>query len=211
MKIIFKENKFLEFVLWLASYIPLILMVFFNSVFSDKDYFKIICFFNKNEQLIISKFSIFILIVLISFFIYYLLNKILFHIMKQKIKKSGSNKKIILNKYENLSLDEYSYFIISLFLPFVFQNFNGAYPIVLFLIFIIIIIFILIKLEKIVLNPIFLFSSLKVLKASVTKVGSNKLNINCFIISDLNFKELENEERFLYDEFFKNVYFITKD
>ena len=106
MKIIFKENKFLEFVLWLASYIPLILMVFFNSVFSDKDYFKIICFFNKNEQLTISKFSIFILIVLISFFIYYLLNKILFHIMKQKILKSGSNKKIILNKYENLTLDE---------------------------------------------------------------------------------------------------------
>lgn len=134
----------------------------------------------------------------------------LFYFIKNKILKSGSNKKIILNKYENLSLDEYTYFIISLFSPFLFENFNYFYSIILFLIFIIIIISVLIKLEKIILNPIFLFSNLKILKASLTKVGGNKLNINCYIISDLSFKELENEESFLYDEFFKNVYFLTK-
>lgn len=210
MKIIFRENKFLEFILWLTSYIPLILIAFFNRMFMDKDYFEISCFLNKESQILIPKLYLFLLIILFSFLIYHLANKMLFYFIKNKILKSGSNKKIILNKYENLSLDEYTYFIISLFSPFLFENFNYVYSIFLFFIFIIIIIFILIKLEKIILNPIFLFSNLKILKASLIKVGGNKLNINCYIISDLSFEELENEKSFLYDEFFKNVYFLTK-
>ena len=67
-----------------------------------------------------------------------------------------------------------------------------------------------IKLEQITVNPIFLFSRLKVLQANVTEVRDEEKGKNITLITDYNIEELENIKDEKYHQVFFNVYFLLK-
>lgn len=163
MKRTFSESKVCEVLLWFFSYAPLLLLAGFESLYAKRNVITLdLMFLNKTITLAIYKGMGFVLVIAVSCLLFVLVKKCFFKKMTRKIRASGSNRKIRVKEYDNLSLDEYSFFIISLILPFVFESFIDIYNFYILIVLIFIIIAILTKMGKIALNPIFLFGRAKV-------------------------------------------------
>lgn len=212
MKKTIGENKIVQYILWLISSTPLFMLFSFRYIFFDKE------FLNINYKILSREldFSIpkpigFILLIPLTILLFWGARKAFFKMIKNKIIKSSSNQKIRVYKYDKLSLDEYSFFIMSLMLPFIFEDFNNLYALLTLLILVFIIIAILVKMEKIILNPIFLFSNIKIFRGEIIKIGGNNLKIKCYIVTKASYEALEQGNQFFYEEYFKNVYFLIEE
>lgn len=133
--------------------------------------------------------------------------------MKKQIKKIENNsqhKTLMLRSKESLSLEQYSFFILSLMLPFIFESTETMFDLLLILSLVIIIISVMIKMDQIIVNPIFLFSKVGIYKGEILVSGTNRYKTVAFI-TNLSEYDLENQDYLQYEEYFHNVYFLVKD
>ncbi|EKK0912039.1 hypothetical protein PKB70_001746 [Enterococcus faecalis] len=127
----------------------------------------------------------------------------------KNIDEDTQNKKLQLIKKNSLSLEQYSFFILSLMLPFIFESTENVFDLLLVLTLVSIIIAIMIKMNQIIVNPIFLFSKVNIYSGEIQKIGNEKTQKIAFI-TELSNNELENETEFKYEEYFNNVYILRK-
>lgn len=145
----------------------------------------------------------------ITITLYYLTMKIFMNKQSEKIKNDSQNKKLRLKSKESLSLDQYSFFILSLMLPFIFESTETIFDLFSILSLVFIIISVMIKMNQIIVNPIFLFSKFNIYTGEIQKLGSEK-KLKIAFITDLSEIELEEITEINYEEYFKNVYFLIK-
>lgn len=110
----------------------------------------------------------------ITITLYYLTMKIFMNKQSEKIKNDSQNKKLRLKSKESLSLDQYSFFILSLMLPFIFESTETIFDLFSILSLVFIIISVMIKMNQIIVNPIFLFSKFNIYTGEIQKLGSEK-------------------------------------
>ncbi|HGF7661857.1 TPA: hypothetical protein QFS65_001271, partial [Enterococcus faecium] len=127
----------------------------------------------------------------------------------KNIDKNSQNKRLQLKKKDSLSLEQYSFFILSLMLPFIFESTENIFDLLLVLTLVFIIIAVMIKMNQIIVNPIFLFSKINIYRGEIQKRGNEKTQQVAFI-TELSDNDLENESEFKYEEYFNNVYILRK-
>lgn len=190
-------KKCIELGFWIVSYSPVFLIIIYNYLIKNEE-------MNNLEQVFW-----FLGIIIITVFLYRVTMKYFITKQNKNIDKNNQNKRLQLKMKKSLSLEQYSFFILSLMLPFVFESTENIFDLLLVLTLVFIIIAIMIKMDQIIVNPIFLFSKIKIYKGEIKKRG-NETTQQIAFITELSEHELENEIEFNYEEYFNNVYILRK-
>ncbi|APC56227.1 MULTISPECIES: hypothetical protein [Enterococcus] len=190
-------KKCIELGFWIVSYSPVFLIIMYN-------------FFIKTERMNnLEQVLWFSGIALVTVILYRTTMKCFMKKQNKNIDEDTQNKKLQLRKKNSLSLEQYSFFILSLMLPFIFESTENVFDLLLVLTLVSIIIAIMIKMNQIIVNPIFLFSKVNIYSGEIQKIGNEKTQKITFI-TELSNNELENETEFKYEEYFNNVYILRK-
>ena len=152
----------------------------------------------------------FIIIMIITVFLYKVTLTVFMKVQTRKIECGNQNKLLVLRHKESLSLDQYSFFILSLMLPFIFESTENIFDLLLVLSLVFIIIVVMIKMDQIIVNPIFLFSKISIYKGNIQIIGTEKVKEVAFI-TNISEYDLENEKQLKYQEYFNNVYLLVKN
>ncbi|ADX80593.1 hypothetical protein ACSSIN_000885 [Enterococcus faecalis] len=190
-------KKCIELGFWIVSYSPVFLIIMYN-------------FFIKTERMNnLEQVLWFSGIALVTVILYRTTMKCFMKKQNKNIDEDTQNKKLQLRKKNSLSLEQYSFFILSLMLPFIFESTENVFDLLLVLTLVSIIIAIMIKMNQIIVNPIFLFSKVNIYSGEIQKIGNEKTQKIAFI-TELSNNELESETEFKYEEYFNNVYILRK-
>ncbi|EMG1574741.1 hypothetical protein V2121_001865 [Enterococcus faecalis] len=190
-------KKCIELGFWIVSYSPVFFIIMYN-------------FFIKTERMNNLEQGLwFSGIALVTVILYRTTMKCFMKKQNKNIDEDTQNKKLQLIKKNSLSLEQYSFFILSLMLPFIFESTENVFDLLLVLTLVSIIIAIMIKMNQIIVNPIFLFSKVNIYSGEIQKIGNEKTQKIAFI-TELSNNELENETEFKYEEYFNNVYILRK-
>ncbi len=202
------SRKIIEIIIWIVSYLPVLIISLYRGWESQN--LEI-----ANQQInIIENINInisyiaFMIIVLFSWLIYKVAYVIFFWNITKIRRKDRSNKYLKITSFRRLSLNDYSFFILSLMLPFIFEKIESPFDFLIMIFLIIVLIYIMVKMNQIMVNPVFLFSGLNIFQAKIIK-GIEGDSIHCAIITKLSVQELESTVDFYYEEYFHNVYFIS--
>lgn len=188
-------KKCIELGFWIVSYSPVFLIIMYN-------------FFIKTERMNnLEQVLWFSGIALVTVILYRTTMKCFMKKQNKNIDEDTQNKKLQLRKKNSLSLEQYSFFILSLMLPFIFESTENVFDLLLVLTLVSIIIAIMIKMNQIIVNPIFLFSKVNIYSGEIQKIGNEKTQKIAFI-TELSNNELESETEFKYEEYFNNVYIL---
>ncbi|MGY3724360.1 hypothetical protein SAMN05421767_14010 [Granulicatella balaenopterae] len=190
------RNKVKEFFLWIIGYSPVIMVILYK--------FKI-------EKYVANAYACFgvLGIVILTLLVYRIEQRCFLKNVEKDMEKYNENKRLEIKSISRLSLNEYSFFILTLMLPFIFEDANNSFDFWLMVFIILVLIYILVKMNQIIVNPIFLFSKLTILKCTVRKIGSeNEKEIS--IITKLKVTDLEQLEVVRYKECFEQVYYVTR-
>lgn len=175
------ENKIKQFLLWLLAYSPIFFIILFRAL---------------DDLWIYS-----IIFLIISIVIYFFGGNL--YLKRKKKRISENDKKIgTIKTYETLPISEYSYFILTLFMPILFEDINTKLDYTVFVTLLILILFIFTKNDYIIINPLFLFGNFKVYKVNIKNID---IQISGYAIIS---KEIDLDKDFYYKEIFNNVYFI---
>ncbi|HGS8698889.1 hypothetical protein ACPTGD_00425 [Enterococcus faecalis] len=190
-------KKCIELGFWIVSYSPVFLIIMYN-------------FFIKTERMNnLEQVLWFSGIALVTVILYRTTMKCFMKKQNKNIDEDTQNKKLQLREKNSLSLEQYSFFILSLMLPFIFESTENVFDLLLVLTLVSIIIAIMIKMNQIIVNPIFLFSKVNIYSGEIQKIGNEKTQKIAFI-TELSNNELESETEFKYEEYFNNVYILRK-
>ena len=190
-------KKCIELGFWIVSYSPVFLIIMYN-------------FFIKTERMNnLEQVLWFSGIALVTVILYRTTMKCFMKKQNKNIDEDTQNKKLQLRKKNSLSLEQYSFFILSLMLPFIFESTENVFDLLLVLTLVSIIIAIMIKMNQIIVNTIFLFSKVNIYSGEIQKIGNEKTQKIAFI-TELSNNELESETEFKYEEYFNNVYILRK-
>ncbi|EGS7944647.1 hypothetical protein I4L53_002678, partial [Enterococcus faecalis] len=135
-------KKCIELGFWIVSYSPVFLIIMYN-------------FFIKTERMNnLEQVLWFSGIALVTVILYRTTMKCFMKKQNKNIDEDTQNKKLQLRKKNSLSLEQYSFFILSLMLPFIFESTENVFDLLLVLTLVSIIIAIMIKMNQIIVNPI---------------------------------------------------------
>ncbi|AYJ46681.1 hypothetical protein D8N35_16885 [Enterococcus casseliflavus] len=192
-----KLIKVVELIFWLVSYSPVFMIILYNFFIKS----------NKTSNLV--QVACFIIIFIITVILYKVTLSIFMKIQLKKIKTNQQKKLLKLRHKESLSLEQYSFFILSLMLPFIFESTESLFDLLLVLSLVCVIMSVMIKMDQIIVNPIFLFSKISIYKGEIQIIGTNKSKKVAFI-TNISENDLEDEENLRYQEYFNNVYLLIK-
>ncbi|WP_432451216.1 hypothetical protein [Enterococcus faecalis] len=174
-------KKCIELGFWIVSYSPVFLIIMYN-------------FFIKTERMNnLEQVLWFSGIALVTVILYRTTMKCFMKKQNKNIDEDTQNKKLQLREKNSLSLEQYSFFILSLMLPFIFESTENVFDLLLVLTLVSIIIAIMIKMNQIIVNPIFLFSKVNIYSGEIQKIGNEKTQKIAFI-TELSNNELESGE-----------------
>lgn len=160
---------------------------------------------------IFGDFVIYLSVCLVTIFLYWLSAKIFEKFKTKEIRKKNDGNKVIVREYKPISINEYSFFILSLLLPFVIEDPSDLLNLLIMLTLILIIINIMIKKKQIIINPIFLFSRFKVFSIIGEVKGVRK---KCYVITKAKDFTNSSEVGFKFVKFdatINDVLFIMED
>lgn len=198
-----------QFLYWLVAYIPVISLLILKYLRSTLKNILEVSFFNFKIN-ILGDFSIYMIVCLLTISFYYLGAKIFEYTKMKALKKTKGNKTIIVRSYEPISINEYSFFILSLLLPFVTEDPSDLLNLLVMLTLIFIIIIIMIKKRQIIINPIFLFSKLKVFRITGEIDGIRKELFSITKSTDFISEENTSYQFVNFDSSFNDVIFIAE-
>jgi hypothetical protein len=159
-----------QVILWATAYLPLVLIMIYRFIDSN-DYFKktvwaewLAKYLDKTVFDIIT----IAVIILISVVVYRLVAVWLFSDYDRQLKDKQIGKNVSVRKYERLSVNDYSFFLMTLLVPLVSIDQASAVNLMVTLAIIVIVIAIYVKTDFISVCPVFFVSSRQVYKATIS-------------------------------------------
>lgn len=179
-----KSNKIKQFFLWFLAYLPIILIIVFRA-WGGKWYLSII-------------------FVIISIIIYFFSGKLYLLFEKRQVKNNA--KKIgSIKTNKVLPISEYSYFILTLFMPLLFEDISSSLDYTIFGTLILLILIIFTKNDYIIINPLFLLANYHVFKVKIT--NADKVIDGYAIVN----KKIDLDKKVHYKKLFPNIFFIFEE
>ncbi|PCF66304.1 hypothetical protein B5C02_08310 [Staphylococcus pseudintermedius] len=173
--------KIKQFFLWFLAYFPIFMIIVFRAL---------------NNSWIYP-----ILFLFSSILIYFVAGKV--YLYFEKCNVNENTKKVgIVKSNKPLPISEYSYFILTLFMPLLFEDINTKLDYTVFLTLLVLIIIIFTKNDYIIINPLFLLGNFKVYKINME---SAEVSIEGYAIVS---KKIDLDKKVYYKKIFNNVYFI---
>ncbi|EFM09517.1 conserved hypothetical protein [Paenibacillus curdlanolyticus YK9] len=159
-----------QVILWTAAYLPLFLIMFYRFVDSN-DFFKKTEWATWLAQYIDKTvFDVFIIagIIFISLLIYRLVAIWLFSNYDRQLRAKEIGKIVSIRKYERLSVNDYSFFLMTLLLPLVSLDQASGINLMVTVAIVLIVIAIYVKTDFISVCPVFFVSGRQVFKAIIS-------------------------------------------
>ncbi|MBC1532070.1 hypothetical protein HCJ02_01815 [Listeria seeligeri] len=206
-----KSINLKQFAYWIAAYMPvisLLILKYLRSTYYKDGFWMNIKFLKIN---IFGDFFIYLSVCFITILFYWLSAKIFERCKMKEIRDANGEKRIFVREYKPVSINEYSFFILSLLLPFVIEEPSDLLNLLIMLTLIIIIIIIMIKKKQIIINPIFLFSKFKVFSIIGQDGGIRKEYFVITKSSGFTDSPEKGYEFVKFDSTFSDVLFIAEN
>ena len=198
-------GKFEQATIWFISYLPVVLIAMYRyfvelSVTDTK-----IKGYHVSENAI-HVLSL-LLIIIVSLLIYYHFPKWMFNKIEKDINQNKRGKLVYIKQFEKPSLNDYTFFLLTLILPLITVDFTSTVSLVLCLSVVAFIILLLTKIDYIIACPLFFVSKYKVWRVSFTEVSDAKGEYitNGYVITKRG--DLLND-KFEVKKLINNVYFL---
>lgn len=201
-------GKFEQAVLWIISYIPVLLIALYRHVFEKK--------VSEAESIPlyvyqISDYLFHIIVVIfllcLSVCLYLWAPKIMFKNIERQLMLKEKGQDVIVTKFERPSLNDYTFFLLTLILPLITVDFSSIVSFLVCFAVITFIIVLLIQIDYIIACPLFFVSGYKVWKVALLEKSESdkKYIIEGHIITKEN-DFFDKEYRIV--KLFRNVYFL---
>lgn len=206
-----------QVILWLTAYLPLILIMVYRFVDSN-DYFKKTELATKLAEYLdktLFDFIVITAIIVISLIIYRLVAVWLFSEYDRQLKKKEIGKNVSVRKYERLSVNDYSFFLMTLLLPLISIDQASAINLMVTLTIIVIVIGIYVKTDFISVCPVFFMSGRQVYKAIISEQDKESEAVDPSIRKDVIIitreKSLNLNYRFRTVLLISNIYYLANN
>ncbi|MCK8487025.1 hypothetical protein M0651_07575 [Paenibacillus sp. MBLB2552] len=206
-----------QVILWAAAYLPLILIMVYRFI-DSKDYFKKTewaTWFAKYLDKTVFDILIMAVIILISLVIYRLVAVWLFSDYDRQLKTKQLGKNVSVRKYERLSVNDYSFFLMTLLVPLVSIDQASAVNLMVTLAIIVIVIAIYVKTDSISVCPVFFLSGRQVFKAITSDQSKEAEAANPSARKDVIIitreKSLNLNYRFRTVNLIGNIYYLVSN
>lgn len=163
-------NKREQVQLWVAAYLPLVLIMLYRFIDSN-DYFKKeqwATWLSKQLDKTVFDFIIITLIIGLSLVVYRLIAFWLLSDYDRQLKEKEIGKNVSVRKYERLSVNDYSFFLMTLLLPLISIDHASAVNLTVTFLIIVVVIVIYVKTDFISVCPVFFTSGRHVYKATIS-------------------------------------------
>ncbi|MFD5022303.1 hypothetical protein ACFWMP_25715 [Paenibacillus sp. NPDC058367] len=204
-----------QFILWLTAYLPLLLIMIYR--FIDSNNFlsksKIIYLISQKINQYFVDFIVIMLIILFSLVLYRVVTKWYFEDLEKDLLAETTGDIFFVRKYENLSVNDYSFFLMTLFIPLISIDHASVINLVLTVLTIGIVILIYVKTDSISVCPLFFTSGKYVYIATISEYSREmealdpSLRKSVIIITPT--KELDLNRKFRVSKLNGDVYYLT--
>ncbi|WCK54744.1 hypothetical protein PP175_01520 [Aneurinibacillus sp. Ricciae_BoGa-3] len=202
-------------VLWGTAYLPLYLIMIYRFIDSN-DFFKktyLALWLSKHINKVLFDFIIIVLIIIFSLLIYRSVTNWYFKDFEKELTQQGAGATYAVRKYEKLSVNDYSFFLITLLLPLVSLDYASVINLTVSLLIIIVVIAIYVKTDFISVCPLFFTSGRHVFKAIISTSSQEEeamnpsLKISAIIITKE--KNLNLNNKFKAEKLVSNIYYLA--
>ncbi|SDM15012.1 hypothetical protein [Sediminibacillus halophilus] len=205
-----------QLMLWGTAYLPLILIMTYSFI-DGNNWFKntfVADFLKKYISKTLFDVVVIILIIIVSIVLYKLIVRYLFKDYENQLHSSNFGNKFVIRKYEKLSVNDYSFFLVTLLLPLVSLDYSSAanYTVSLFIIFFIVLIYV--KTDSVSVCPVFFLSKWYVYRAIMSNNTRQEEQENPFLRKEVYIitltKTLDLDRAFKAKHLVKNVYYVSQ-
>lgn len=204
-----------QVVLWATAYLPLMLIMFYRYIDSN-DYFKstdwaqwLAGHFDKT----IFDIMVILAILIFSLLAYRLVANWLFSKYDSQLKDRKLGTRVWVRKYERLSVNDYSFFLLTLLLPLISMDYASVINLMITLVVVVIVIVIYVKTGTISVCPVFFVSGRQVYKAVLSdkskaaEAVDPSVRQEAVIITREKFLNLNRNFRTV--KLLNNIYYLT--
>ncbi|MGE7827332.1 hypothetical protein [Paenibacillus sp. NPDC093718] len=206
-----------QVILWATTYLPLVLIMVYRFVDSN-DYFKTTewaTWLAKHLDKTLFDLIIITAIIVISLVIYRLVAVWLFSDYDRQLKDKEIGKNVSVRKYVRLSVNDYSFFLMTLLLPLISIDQASAINFMVTLAIIVIVIAIYVKTDFISVCPVFFMSGRQVYKAIISDQSKEAEAADPSIRKDVivitREKLLNLNYRFRTEKLIGNIYYLASN
>ncbi|MEK5165831.1 hypothetical protein NYE69_26275 [Paenibacillus sp. FSL R5-0527] len=206
-----------QVILWATAYLPLVLIMVYRFVDSND-------FFKKTEwakwlakQIDKTVFDVIVIagIIVLSLLIYRLVAMWLFSDYDRQLKDKEIGKSVWVRKYERLSVNDYSFFLMTLLLPLISIDQTSAINLMVTLAIVVIVIVIYVKTDFISVCPVFFMSGRQVYKAIISDQSKEAETADPSIRKDVIIitreKSLNLNYRFRAVKLINNIFYLSSN
>ncbi|WP_028987435.1 hypothetical protein [Thermicanus aegyptius] len=206
-----------QVILWATAYLPLVLIMVYRFVDSND-------FFKKAEwakwlAMHIDKtvFDVIVIagIIVLSLLIYRLVAMWFFSDYDRQLKDKEIGKSVSVRKYERLSVNDYSFFLMTLLLPLISIDQASAINLMVTLTIVVIVIVIYVKTDFISVCPVFFMSGRQVYKATISdqskEAEATDPSIRKDVIIITREKSLNLNNKFRTVNLISNIYYLSSN
>lgn len=205
-----------QIVLWITVYTPLLLVMVYRFI-DAKDYFKRLSIFvwlADHIDKVLFDIVIISLIVITSMFFYKgIANYYLSH-LKGKLETGQDGETVSVRKYEKLSVNEYSFFLLTLLVPLVSIDHTSVINLCISIFIIIFVMVIYVKTDYLVTCPVFFVSGYQVFKATLSYGTRQQEELNPSLKKEVvvitKLKRLDLSYKFRVIRLVSNIYYLAK-
>lgn len=204
-----------QVILWLTAYFPLLLIMIYRFIDSNNFFEnnKIVYWISQQINEYFFDFIIIIVIILCSSIMYRLVTRWYFEDLEKNMIAEIEGDVISVRKYESLHVNDYSFFLMTLFIPLISIDHTSVINLVLTLLTILIVILIYVKTDSISICPLFFTSGKYVYKATISEYPREmeaidpSLRKTVVIITPT--KNLDMNRKFRVTKLIGDVYYLT--
>jgi hypothetical protein len=206
-----------QVILWATAYLPLVLIMVYRFVDSND-------FFKKTEwakwlakHIDKTVFDVIVIvgIIVLSLLIYRLVAMWLFSDYDRQLKDKEIGKSVWVRKYERLSVNDYSFFLMTLLLPLISIDQASAINLMVTLAIVVIVIVIYVKTDFISVCPVFFMSDRQVYKAIISDQSKEAEAADPSIRKDVIIitreKSLNLNNKFRTVNLINNIYYLSSN
>ncbi|MEK4236201.1 hypothetical protein [Paenibacillus sp. FSL H7-0714] len=204
-----------QVILWSTAYFPLLLIMVYRFVDSN-DYFKKTKWgLWLGRQVDKTLFDLIVILGIISFslLIYRLVSNWLFSDYDRQLKDKEIGKDISIRKYERISVNDYSFFLMTLLLPLISIDHASVINFTVTFLIIVIIIIIYVKTDYISVCPVFFISGRHLFKATISDQSRANEAINPLsrqkVIIITRDKSMNLNNKFRTEKLINNIYYVS--
>lgn len=206
-----------QIILWIVAYTPLLLVMIYRFI-DAKNYFKqhkILVWIANIVDKVVYDSIIVIIIFLTSWYCYKKITNYYLSPLNTKLENGSEGYTVSVRKYNKLTANEYSFFLLTLLVPLVSIDHSSIVNLWVTIIIISLAIIIYVKTDYLITCPVFFISGYQVFRATISfgtreeEQADESLKKEVIILTKMKFLNLDN--KFRVERLVADIYYLAKE